>query len=103
MGLRKPGKLLRDYRWVYTHDARQDKTPGRKVLRKLMRDNGPRFMDQMGKLESELLGLNEKAEVRESLVAAKEEVVTKGDAGTERALELVDKLLNEWDTSRGNG
>ena len=99
MGLRKPGKLLRDYRWVYTHsDARLDKTPGRKALRKLMKENPNQFMAQMGRLEAELTGLNEKVEV--ATAAAKGEEVGGVDGGTTKALELVDRLLNEWETSK---
>lgn len=101
-GAKKASRLLRDYRWVYSHPKKSDDTEGRKTLRKQLDSHPTHFLAQMARLEGELSAKQVKGVV-DAGPAAMVEVSGSGDAGTTRALELIDKLLDEWDTSRGNG
>lgn len=101
MGQRKPGKLLSDYRWVYSHDARSDGgKPERKTLRKLLTKNPSQFLAQMGKLEAELAARVPNGQAAAAEPAAPQEEVAVVDAGSERVTELVDKLLTDWETRK---
>src|SRR5262245_54202334 len=47
----KPSRLLRDMRLVYERDESQDRTPGQKALRMLLKDSPKEFISQLGQLE----------------------------------------------------
>ncbi len=96
-GAKKASKLLRDYRWVYSHGKKLDGTEGRKTLRKQLDLNPTHFLAQMAKLEGELAARQVKGVADTDAVAQAGKV----DVGTGKALELIDKLLDEWETSRG--
>lgn len=98
-------KLLLDYRHVANKAGSKNESPGRKALRKLLESQPKVFMENMQKLELEH---EKKVEVRKGeRDALKKEAVApeeakpaaegvEADAGTERALTLIE----EWKASR---
>ena len=101
---------LADMRWVYTHAASGDRTPGQKTCRRWMKTDLSRFMRLKSRLEEKHAGDGEDEEyplrVRlderhgDSAYDHDEMVsVLIGIEGTDKALELY-LTLDEWDTLR---
>lgn len=100
--IRQVSQLLKDMRAVYNGKKEKD-LPRYAPLRKLLEEDGERFLAQLGSLERAHRSGSVKAaarvEARQMEKAAVE--AGKADEGSERVEELIDRLLKEWDDERG--
>lgn len=91
-GGQKPSGLLRDMRFVYGTAETQagDKTQGRRECRAWLKEDRKGFLSKMADLEKAAAG------GRGAAKEAGEKTANAPDEGTERVMELIDRLLAEW-------
>src|SRR4051794_25931801 len=91
---RKPlPAVLKDMRAVYAQAESQDRTPGQKLCRTLLKDNPKGFLTMLGRLEQAHRAGVEKE--KKAAVPAVPEKPDETDGGEERARELIGRLLGE--------
>lgn len=96
---KKPSELLDDFRWVYKHEESEKDTPGQRKVRQLQKDDPKGFMAQLSRMEAafraESPGRSEGMGGEAEGSGGEEE---RGpDGGEERVVELIDRLLGEWE------
>lgn len=98
---KRPSQLLLDYRAVYNQPAEQDTTAGQFALRKLFLDKPDVFMQRLQSMEvahtsarAKVLGTPGKSGPKPREPKADAPVVV--DSGTEKCLEVAERLLKEW-------
>lgn len=91
-------QALRDMRWVYRSGKEEDVTPGQHLCRKLMEDSPEKFLDRLMRYEAlhEARAAKAVAGNARETAAGGREAPLKNDKGEERVLELIDRLLEEW-------
>jgi hypothetical protein len=55
-GAKKPPRVLKDMRQVYSKDESLDRTGGQKALRRMLNENPKEFLQQLARLEAAFLG-----------------------------------------------
>ncbi len=90
----QPSQLLIDMRWVYSNPKAGAISDGEMALRQMMKESPKDFMAQMTALEKvwgpmvvECLAKNQKNGESKQLV----------DKGHDKLVELIDRLLEEWE------
>ena len=100
-GTRLPSQMLKDMRWVYSHEVAKDRTQGHRHCRRWLNEDPKGFLSHMSQLEKAHAQWAGKAQAvsKEEPPAETEEV----DEGTQRVMELLEeewKALMEWTESR---
>jgi polyhydroxyalkanoate synthesis regulator phasin len=85
---------LADMRWVYARPAQDDRTQGHKTCRRWMKADIKGFMAAKSQLEAKLLARRPPSKDDES--GDREEPPAVVDKGSERARELLDRLLDDF-------
>ncbi len=95
----EPPQMLKDMRAVYKQAEADDQGEGQKLLRNMLKGEGPKFLLLMHKLENEhrravLHHKAQAAERRKAREPAKAECAP--DETTAKLIEMIDNLLDEW-------
>jgi hypothetical protein len=107
-GVPPSSRVLLDMNHVYREPEEKDKTPGQKMFRQMLKDSPKDFLIQLTRLEAAERLVKAKAkEAQEKKELAAKSTVPGGtvDDGLGRAMELLERLLQEWDsgTDRKDG
>ena len=102
--IRMPSRLLKDMRLVYSQEKEKD-LARHAPLRQMLENETEKFVGQLGQLErahrSGLAKSVEKMAERQMLREREREGGKGVDQGSERAEELIAKLLQEWAEEKG--
>lgn len=89
-GMKKPPKLLMDYRHVMEKPMEEDDTQQRKRLRELWDEDKWKFTDRLNRLEAAYQSRASGGDGAESVVAES------ADMGHEMVMALLEQKLAEW-------
>jgi hypothetical protein len=98
-GVPPASRVLLDMSHVYREPAEKDRTPGQQMFRKMLAENPRDFLMQLTRLEAaERLAKAKALETQKKQEASTVAGATV-DEGEQRTLELIERLLSEWESS----
>lgn len=95
---KKPSGLLRDMRFVYgaSEPIEGDSTQGRRECRAWLKDDRKGFLGKMSDLERALQASGDRSKAAAVAAGLGVKPAAEMDEGTERVMELIQRLLGEW-------
>ena len=90
------GRQLCDDRFVYKRPEGANESGGRKAARKLLAEDPKAFMVQLERMENQHRESNLRVAEKEREGKGSDHTV-ETDGGSERAVELIERLLQEWE------
>lgn len=89
-GTRAPNQVLLDMRHVYKKPESEDETDGQRTLRKMFKEDAKEFISKYTAEEHRHQTLNQRGS------EANKDEPKEEDPGTEKALEILDKWIEDW-------